>query len=294
MSGTSGLHIVRTGEPHLRQVFSLIDDENWGWEFAEIQTIYGMDSESSVVALDGHEVVGLVTCVNFGSLAAIVHVIVKNGWRMKGVGAKMIERVLADLDSRGVKSVELDAEPKAIEFYSPYSFKRMEEVSYFVRPPSDDAAETEDAASGAFSWLSPSDTPAMAKTVSSAIGYDEGDLRRVLARNPPDHALSSAAEGRLSNLLISRIGRDIHAIGPWIMETPAKDDAERMMRALLSRVPGKRADVLSPSSNEVARAALESCGFNKARTGIVRLVRSSGHMPLLPESVLCIGHVSLI
>ncbi|MDQ1372303.1 MAG: family N-acetyltransferase, partial [Candidatus Thermoplasmatota archaeon] len=209
-------------------------------------------------------------------------------------GAKMIERVLADLDSRGVKSVELDAEPKAIEFYSPYSFKRMEEVSYFVRPPSDPAVEVEDAASGAFSWLSPSDTPAMAKTVSSAIGYDEGDLRRVLARNPPDHALSSVAEGRLNNLLISRIGRDIHAIGPWIMESPVRDDAERMLRALLSRVPGKRADVLSPSSNEVARAALDACGFEMARTGIVRLVRSSGHMPLLPKSVLCIGHVSLI
>jgi hypothetical protein len=206
----------------------------------------------------------------------------------------MMERVLADLDSRGVSTVELHANPEAVEFYAPFSFKKLDDISFFAREPPLGVSGADGAASGAFSWLSPGDAPFMAKAMSSALDYDGGDTLEALTKSPPYHALSRTEDGRSTALITSRVGHDLNAAGPWIMERPGRKAAEGMMREFLSRAPAKRVDVLAMSSSEVAGPALEACGFSLAKAGLVRLVRSSGHVARYPESVLCIGHLCLI
>ena len=294
MSVKSDLRIVRMGEPHLGQVFSLIDHENWGWEFAEIRAIHSLDPGSSLVALDGKEVVGLVTCIDFGSVAAIVHVIVRKGWRGKGVGVRMMERVLADLDSRGVPTVELHADPKAVDFYAPFSFKKFEDISFFVKNAPHRIDGPGEASSGRFEWLSKDRLPTAAGALSPALGYDERSLLEALARGPPDNSLARTEDGRCTAVALSRIGHDINAVGPWTMDRPSKDDAVDMIRVLLSAAPAKRMDLLALSSSEVAGHALEVCGFELAKAGIVRLVRSTGRVSPYSESVLSIGHLCMI
>ncbi|MGD9962351.1 MAG: GNAT family N-acetyltransferase [Thermoplasmata archaeon] len=281
-------------EPHLPEVFRLIDNERWGWEFEEIQAIHRLDPVSSLVALDGREIVGLVTCVDFGSFASIVHVIVRKGWRKKGIGLKMMERILAELDSRGVSTVELHAERKAIEFYAPFSFRKLDEISYFVRELPAEAAVPDLGPGDPFSWVPPGDAPKTAKTLSSVLGYDEGDLQRALVKFPPDHTLLRSEGGRPTALMLSRIGRDLNAVGPWVMDNPGGKDADAMMRAFLSTTPRKRVDILAPSSSEVSATCLQACGFGLAKAGILRLARSSVHVSKYPESVLSIGHLCLI
>jgi ribosomal protein S18 acetylase RimI-like enzyme len=293
MASRSDLRIVRMSDSHLREVFGLIDNENWGWEFAEIQQIHGLDPGGSVVALDGREVVGLVTCVDFGALAFIVHVIVRKGYRGKGVGVRMMENVLAGLDSRGVSSVELHANPEAVEFYNQFSFKKVEEVSYYSREPAavDGGAGPAD---HVLSWLSPGDVSVISEAVSSATGYGRDDVERALSKTPPHQVLARMADNRATALLLSRTGLELNGAGPWIVENPTEVEAEGMLRALLSAVPAKRMDVLSPMSNEVASRTLGSCGFSLVKAGIVRVARTSGHASRYPESLLCLGHLGLI
>ncbi len=291
MVDKSGLRIVRMKEPHLPEVFGLIDNENWGWELAEIQENHRLDPGSSVVALDGNEVAGLVTCVDFGTFAFIVHVIVRKGWRGKGVGVRMVESVLGDLDSRGVETVELHANPDAVNFYDQFSFRTVEEVSFLIKDPPYDAAGAHDAQ---FSMLEPTDAPVIAELMSSSTGYSQAEIQRALISSPPHHALSSMARGRLNSVLLSREATELNAAGPWIMERPTGDDAESMLRAYLSRVPAKRIDVLARSSSEVAMSAFGACGFKTVKAGIVRTVRSSEPPVKYPESVLAVGHLGAI
>lgn len=293
MAGRSDLRVIRMRDSHLPEVFSLIDKENWGWEFAEIQQIYRLDPGSSVVALDGRDVAGLVTCIDFGSTAFIVHVIVRNGWRRRGVGVRMMENVLADLDSRGASTVELHANPEAVDFYGPFSFKRLEDISYYSKvPPHTHHRARPDRP--AYSWLSPGDTSLMSEVMSSSTGYVRDDLERALSCMPPGQVLAKAGDCRTSALLLSRTGLELNGAGPWFMDGPTKAEAEGMMQTMLSAVPAKRTDVLAPESNEVAKAALESCGFSLAKAGIVRLARSSRPTGRFPSSVLSIGHLGLI
>ncbi|MEW5747728.1 MAG: GNAT family N-acetyltransferase [Candidatus Thermoplasmatota archaeon] len=288
-----GLHIVRMGEHHLGEVFSLIDRENWGWELAEIRAIHRLDPGSSVVALDGREVVGLLTCIDYGSTAFIVHIIVREGWRGKGVGVRMVQEALDDLDSRGISTVELDANPEAADFYDQFSFRRVEGVSFMVRDPPHDALQVA-ADTASYAWLGPSDMPAVAEATSAAMGHRGDEVLAAMRKLPPDHALSSVGPGRPRDVIVSRAAVALNAAGPWVMERPTAARAESMMRTLVSGMPAKRVDLLVPASSEPAAQALGACGFRPARDGIVRMARSAEPVRRFPSSVLAVGHLGLI
>lgn len=287
------MRIVRMQEPHLREVFALIDDEHWSWEFAEIQQIHRLDPESSVVVLDGKEIVGLVTCINFGALAFIVHVIVKKGWRGKGIGIRMMEEVLSELDSGGISSVELHANPEAVEFYRQFSFKRLEDISFLAKEPPLHAPRAAPLG-GVYSWLPAGASSVMSEALSSAAGYRKDDMVRALEKMPPNNCLARTEDGRTTAMLLSRTGFELNAAGPWVMDDPTIAHAEGMMKEMLSAVPAKRMDVMAPASNEIALTAFETCGFSVVKAGIVRVVRSSERVGPFPRSVLAIGHLGLI
>ncbi len=284
------LHIVRMGEHHLSEVFSLIDRENWGWEFTEIQQIHRLDQASSVVALDGRDMVGLVTCVDFGAVAFIVHVIVKKGWRRKGVGVRMMGEVLAGLDSRGVPTVELHANPEAVRFYDQFSFRRVEDVSFYSKDPPHEPGPSADGQES-FEQMPPGDLEGVSEALSRATGYPEPDIDNAIRRIPPDLVLARREGGRATALLLSRTAVKLNAAGPWFMDRPDRASAGAMMHMLLSRVPAKRVDIMAPVSNEVAAAVVSSCGFTVAKAGIVRLSRSSGPVRPFSDSVLMSGHL---
>jgi predicted N-acetyltransferase YhbS len=293
MAHIQGFKVRRMADSDLREVFQLIERENWGWEFAEIQQIYNLDSLSSVVAIDGAQVVGLVTCVDFGSMAFIIHVIVREGWRRKGVGVQMMQEVLSSLDAKEVPSVELHANPEAVEFYDQFSFKRVEDISFCAKDPPY-ARQGFAPLQGLFSPLPDHDPSMFSDTLADATGYVQADIRKAISKCPPDHAVAAETGGRVTALLLSRTGHDLNGAGPWFMETPDAGRAEAMMNALLSRVPQKRMDVLMPESNEVSRSALASCGFSVMKGGIVRVARSSRSVRAYGDSLLAIGHLGLI
>lgn len=280
-------------EPHLPEVFSLIERENWGWEFSEISQIHSLDPDTSVVAVDSGQIVGLVTCIDFGSLAFIIHVIVREGWREKGLGTRMMEHVLSDLDSRGVPSVELHANPEAVEFYDQFSFKRVEDVSFWAKdPPSERGAAS-------LPMPPPAEQPSLdlrevSEEIASSTGYVADDIARALSVAPPDHVVSRARDGRMTALLLSRAGHDLNGAGPWLMHRPTAGDAEAMMQELLSIASPKRMDLMVPESNAIAEAAISSCGFSVLKRGIVRVARSSGPVRAFPECLLAIGNVGLV
>lgn len=294
MHGRGGLEVLRMGGQHLREVFSLIEKENWGWEFDEIRRIHAVDSRTSVVAYDDDKLVGLVTGINYGSCAFIVHVIVREGWRGRGVGLRMMESVLADLDASGVSDVELHANPEAVEFYSQLGFSWVEHISFLSNTAPRLLAERSGPTAGRFSWLTPEDTRLIPGALSRAMGSREEEVVAALSKDPVHHALARVEEGTATAALLSRTGRDLNSMGPWVMDDPSESEAGSMMRAMLAAVPDKRVDLCVPGANSIAAAALGSCGFSLVKAGLVRLSRSSGPVAPFPRSLLAVGHLGLI
>ncbi|MBU1159036.1 MAG: GNAT family N-acetyltransferase [Candidatus Thermoplasmatota archaeon] len=280
----------------LSQVFSLIDRENWGWEFHEIRRIFALDTRNSIVAEIDGDIVGLITLINFGKTAFIVHVIVKEGWRKKKLGARMMRDALQNLDSLGVDNVELHAMPDAADFYNQFGFKKVEEISFFckhrgtggfqdtVDPPMD--AE--------FRLLDSDETLSLSECQARMMGFHECDFQYALNTDLPECPVGRIVGGSTTAMLIARKGSDLNPLGPWFMNHPDRKTARAMLRYVIARLPDRRTDVGISSSNELAKEIFLDEGFSLMTEGVVRVSRSARAVSPFPRELLAIGHLGVI
>jgi predicted N-acetyltransferase YhbS len=69
-----------------------------------------------VLARDGSEIVGFVTAISDGELAAYIPLLeVRREWRGRGVGVELVRRMLARLE--GLYMVDVVCDPELIPFY---------------------------------------------------------------------------------------------------------------------------------------------------------------------------------
>jgi GNAT superfamily N-acetyltransferase len=73
-------------------------------------------SSHVVLAVDEGRVVGFVTAISDGVLAAYIPLLeVRREWRGKGVGSELVRRIIAALD--GLYMVDVVCDPELIPFY---------------------------------------------------------------------------------------------------------------------------------------------------------------------------------
>jgi GNAT superfamily N-acetyltransferase len=76
-------------------------------------------SSHVVLAEDAGRIVGFVTAISDGALAAYIPLLeVRQEWRGKGVGAELVRRILAELD--GLYMVDVVCDPHLIPFYEQF------------------------------------------------------------------------------------------------------------------------------------------------------------------------------
>ncbi len=301
-------HILVSGimadEPSIRlmvdtdldQVFSLIDQENWGWEFHEIRRIFALDTRNSIVAEINGEIVGLITLINFGKTAFIVHVIVKEGWRKKRLGARMMRDALQNLDSLDVDNVELHAMPDVAEFYTQFGFKRVEEISFFCKHPGTSGQQNTVAATSdaEFRLLDLEEILSMSECQSRMMGFHESDFQYAMKTDPPEYPVARLVGSSVTAMLIARMGSELNPLGPWFMNHPDKKTARAMLRSAIARLPDRRTDVGISTSNELAKDIFLDEGFSLMTEGVVRVSRSARAVSPFPRELLAIGHLGVI
>jgi GNAT superfamily N-acetyltransferase len=73
-------------------------------------------SSHVVLAAEGGEIIGFVTAVGDGALAAYIPLLeVRRGWRGKGIGGELVRRMLTRLE--GYYMVDIVCDPELIPFY---------------------------------------------------------------------------------------------------------------------------------------------------------------------------------
>ena len=296
MSGEEKFVVRPWTEADLEGVFQLIDRENWGWELAEIRRIHKLDPRSSVVAEMDGELRGLVTVVNYGLMAFIVHVIVKEGWRRTGVGNVMVKSALETLGVAGVSRVELHANPDVLGFYRQLGFHEADDIAFYSRDPSAEEAGSKGriGAGGSVELLGMKEYGALSKLISTSMDVDAQDVARSLKADPPDVIAGVVESGRLKGALLGKVGVRLNGIGPWVMEEFDDDCAREMLRMVLSELPAKRTDVCIASANGCSRYVTESEGFHLVKGGMVRTVKSAGPTSSYPPGLFAVGHFGVV
>ena len=85
-------------------------------------------SARSIVAKDGSHVVGFITAITDGELAAYVPLLeVRREYRRHGIGSELVRRMLQELD--GFYMVDLVCDPDLVAFYARLGFRHATAAS---------------------------------------------------------------------------------------------------------------------------------------------------------------------
>ncbi len=268
------IKIRRMEERDLQQVLDLINKEGWEYDMSEIDRIHRIDPKSSVVACSGDLIIGGITVVTVGGRCLIGHVVVKEGWRRKGLGKVMIGSVMKDVESRGVDFIEVYSVINAVNFYEKLGFQIVEELRTYVKRglTKDDCAPLD---SKRVRDLSLPDLPEIIALDSKVLGFDRGAVLATLMRDFPKQCKGLFDGKRLSGFIMGRTNPIMDDAGPWIMADPNVEDGALLLRALFSaKKTGVRVIFGLSERNKLAQKILSNAGF-KNEIDQFRLVRSS-------------------
>lgn len=203
------------------------------------------------VACEDDRVIGLGGALCYGPIAYLGLMSVLPEAQRRGLGALLVERILAWLAERGCPCVLLDASPAGAPLYRRMGFVEDEPTHVYARPASPSPAGGE---------VLPSWSPAeVAALDAEAFGADR---RRVLDAYGRDFQglVCRAPDGRVAGYTVVQAS----VIGPFIAREPAV--AERLLDAALGLRRGFPTTLMLPGRNEDALALARARGFAHVRT----------------------------
>ena len=230
---------------------------NWNQVEADWRRFLTLEPNGCFVAeLDGVAVGTTVTCI-FGSVAWIAAVLVDDAVRGRGVGRALMERALAHLDGRGVRSVRLDATPMGRPLYEKLGFILEYELARFdgvlpATPPRVVGVERG----------TPADWEAIFVLDQAVTSTDRRKLLGQIFQEQPDALRVVRRDGRIDGYLTSRPGSNAHFIGPGIGSMAA---GPLLLADAARRLAGQRVFIDIPLGNIPAARLAEELGLSGQR-----------------------------
>ena len=219
------------------------------------------DPDGCFVAEVGGKPAGTATTIHYGDrFGWIGMVLVHPEYRRLGIGTRLLNRAISRLQQCGVKGIKLDATPMGKKVYVPLGFIDEYELSrYEGTPAADDLPEE----AGVVPF-SNADFTAIAQLDATAFGAERRAVLQSLSQRNPDLCFAAHDVAGVSGFIIAREGAGAVQVGPWVARDP--EVAERLLRTLFRRLPGRRVfvDVIEP--NAPANSLIRQRGFTVQRT----------------------------
>ena len=125
-------NFILVRNPTLRQIGQITELYRMaGWwtresDDPELVSAIVAGSRLFMVAETGDEILAMGRVISDGVCDAYIQdIAVKNGWRGRGIGAGIVERLVARLREEGINWIGLVAEQGSVEFYSRLGFEKM-------------------------------------------------------------------------------------------------------------------------------------------------------------------------
>ena len=270
-SGTK-ITIKKMRKEDLPPVLALINAEGWEYDLVDVGRILEIDPEDSVTAISGGEVVGAITVACHEGRGILGHVVVKDGWRKKGIGKDMMIRVIEKLEAKNIAIIELYSVPHAVEFYRQLGFRKIGDLMIFVGSIRTPIATTPSKAE--IGDLTAQDLESVKGLDRRIVGFDRGNIIEKLMIPYLGQSVGLFEGGRLVGFALGRVSGDSAEIGPWIMERPNRNEATALFTAAMNRLGNRKTFIEVPDENKTALQIVTESGLNP-QYPVQRFVRTN-------------------
>lgn len=231
--------------------------EGWITDQREIEFLLGSYPQGCLTALVEGRPTAFITAIRYERSAWIGNLLVLPDFRRRGLGRRLMEKVLHCLDSSGCETVWLTASAAGAHLYRTLGFAEIDRVERWR---------------GAGVAAFPNGPPGYATTAASVDCLGWGDNRRAIFEGLPEN--SSCFMLKDGFLLYSPCGAD-RQIGPF--GALSGDAAALLLDTLLeNESSGDEVFLDVPVNNRLAGALLSARGFSIAGS---TLLMSRGAVP---------------
>lgn len=240
--------------------FALEQTSREGWDTTPelLKALVAHEPNGCFIAeLDGRRA-GMVTTTRYPASAWIGNVIVPPEFRKKAIGSALMEHAIQYLESAGIRSIRLEADPLGINIYRRLGFQdeyespRFRIDEYKFEAPSRVAA------------LKENDLAAVMEFDLRCFEDDRSRLLRLLFQNVVA-SYKIAGRGKLAGYLFVQPSKAGIRLGPWVAENV--EFARDLLSAALSKAFGATIVAL-PGLNHEGVELLRNTGFHETPSSL--------------------------
>jgi len=224
-----GAQLRRMERGDLQTVLDLINIEGWDYYISELERMIAVDPENSVIACSGNMIVGAITVAVSGGRCVLGHVVVRNGWRNKGIGRIMMDHLAKKMDSQGVGVMEAFAVKAAVAFYKRHGYQTIEEIDTYDRVLTDQDVLGVPEEGGRIAPIEKGSLDNICRLDRTITGFDRKDFLNQLMGEFPAMAKGLFEDTEMAGFILARTNPIMNDIGPWVMERPDLDDGIMML-----------------------------------------------------------------
>jgi predicted N-acetyltransferase YhbS len=207
--------------------------------------------------LDGR-LIGTVGAVSYGMVAHVGFMTVHPDLQGQGLGRRLMEHILAWLESQNVPLVTLDASKKGFPLYQKLGFLEIDETATFERQ----IESNKKALTSGIQPVTLNDLDELVEIDTPIFGANRRKVFQALLELHPERGfLQRSADGNINGFIFAMLNR----IGPWVMKEP--NGAEALLQAAMTLEYENPVTVCVPSVNQGAVDLLLAHGFERLRAG---------------------------
>jgi ribosomal protein S18 acetylase RimI-like enzyme len=254
--------------------------EGWTSTSDDFAVHLAHDPEGCFVATVGGKLAGMVTTTCYRETGWIGNLIVPPEYRGRRLGSALMERAIAWLESRGMRTLRLEADPLGIGIYrrlgfvDEYTSPRFRlDPGYLTKSPS-------------VARLVVGDIPAVASFDAPNFGDDRSRLLAMLLGRARA-AFRVPHQGSMAGYVLVLGGARGLRVGPWVAEEPQA--AGELLAAVVSFARDQTATLAVPGPNRLCQEMVRRAGFRETPSSL-RMVRGAAAGCGKPENVYALAN----
>jgi ribosomal protein S18 acetylase RimI-like enzyme len=254
--------------------------EGWTSTSDDFAVHLAHDPEGCFVATIGAKLAGMVTTTCYRETGWIGNLIVPPAFRGSGLGSALMERAIASLESRGVETIRLEADPLGIGIYRRLGFVDEYTSPRFRLDPGSPVG------SPSVARLAAGDVPAVASFDAPNFGDDRSRLLAMLLSRARA-AFRVPRQGSIAGYVLVLRGAHGLRVGPWAAEEPQA--AHELLQAAVASSSGQTVTLAVPGPNRSSQELVREAGFRETPSSL-RMVRGAAAGRGRPENVYALAN----
>jgi ribosomal protein S18 acetylase RimI-like enzyme len=254
-------------EGDIDSILDITNKEDWGYTRRDFENALHIEPKGCFVAIDGDEIIGLTTTINYGKMGWIGNVVVSEDRRGKGIGRMLVVHAAGYLKARGVRAVKLNSYLEHVRFYKRMGFEEEGRCVVFTHQGALGISARDRAIEGKakIRKMKDKDLDEVLSLDKSTFGSDRMRvLRRTFEDNPGLCHVASNEENAIVGFTMGIGSSEVAEVGPWVCASGIDEEASGALLAATARDSGARAVLLVvPCGNDGSTSLLDGMGFKR-------------------------------